>query len=41
MKMKVNEPVTLAEMEGRVGSVIAKIGQGKAMKHKWIKKNGD
>lgn len=31
----------MAEMESRVGKDIAKIGFGKSMKQKWIKKDGD
>ena len=31
----------MAEMESRVGAAIAKIGFGKSMKQKWIKKDGD
>lgn len=34
------EKADLAEMENRVGKQIAKIGMGKAMKEKWIKKDG-
>jgi len=40
-KMQVGEQVDMAEMENRVGKQIAKIGFGKAMKQKWIKKDGD
>ena len=39
--MKVGEKVDMAEMENRVGAQVAKIGFGKAMKQKWIKKDGD
>ena len=35
------EKVDMAEMESRVGAQIAKIGFGKAMKQKWIKKDGN
>lgn len=35
------EQADMAEMEKRVGKQIAKIGFGKAMKQKWIKKDGD
>lgn len=35
-----DESVDLATMEERVGKQIAKIGQGKAMKQKWIVKDG-
>ena len=38
--MKVGELVELPEMEKRVGAQISKIGSGKAMKQKWIKKEG-
>lgn len=34
--MQVGEKVSMAEMENRLGAQIAKIGQGKAMKQKWI-----
>jgi len=37
--MALNEVVDMAEMENRVGKQIAKVGFGKAMKQKWIKKN--
>lgn len=40
-KMKMGEKVDMAEMESRVGAQIAKIGFGKAMKQKWIKKDGN
>lgn len=40
-KMQMGEQVDMAEMENRVGKQIAKIGFGKAMKQKWIKKDGD
>lgn len=36
-----DESVDLATMEERVGKQIAKIGQGKAMKQKWIVKDGN
>jgi phenylalanyl-tRNA synthetase alpha chain len=39
-KMAMDESVDLATMEQRVGQQIAKIGQGKAMKQKWIVKDG-
>jgi len=39
--MKHEESVDMAEMENRVGKQIAKIGMGKAMKQKWIKKDGN
>ena len=35
------EKVDMGEMENRVGAQVAKIGFGKAMKQKWIKKDGD
>lgn len=35
------ESCNMAEMENRCGKNIAKIGFGKAMKQKWIKKDGD
>lgn len=38
--MALDESVDLATMETRVGKQIAKIGQGKAMKQKWIVKDG-
>ena len=38
--MEMDESVSLATMEERVGKQIAKIGQGKAMKQKWIVKDG-
>ena len=38
--MKMGEKADLSEMENRVGKQIAKIGFGKAMKEKWIKKDG-
>lgn len=34
-------PLTAAAIEAKVGKDVAKIGQGKAMKNKWIVKNGD
>ena len=40
-KMAMDESVDLATMEERVGKQIAKIGQGKAMKQKWIVKDGN
>ena len=40
-KIAMGEQVDMAEMENRVGKQIAKIGFGKAMKQKWIKKDGD
>ena len=39
--MTMGEQVDMAAMETRVGKQIAKIGFGKAMKQKWIKKDGD
>jgi len=39
-KIEMGESVDMAEMEKRVGKQIAKIGFGKAMKQKWIKKDG-
>lgn len=39
--MVMGEKVDMAEMESRVGGQIAKIGFGKAMKQKWVKKNGN
>ena len=39
--LKIGEQADLAEMEKRVGAQVAKIGFGKAMKQKWIKKDGD
>jgi phenylalanyl-tRNA synthetase alpha chain len=38
--MTMDESVSLVIMEERVGKQIAKIGQGKAMKQKWIVKDG-
>mgnify|MGYP000908090329 CR=1 FL=1 len=40
-KINMGEQCDMAEMENRVGKQIAKIGFGKAMKEKWIKKDGD
>ena len=40
-KITMGEKVDMAEMESRVGPQIAKIGFGKAMKQKWIKKDGN
>ena len=40
-KIQLGEKVDMAEMENRVGKQIAKVGFGKAMKQKWIKKDGD
>jgi phenylalanyl-tRNA synthetase alpha chain len=40
-QMKMGEKVDMGEMENRVGAQVAKIGFGKAMKQKWIKKDGD
>ncbi|KAK4706111.1 phenylalanyl-tRNA synthetase alpha chain, partial [Phenoliferia sp. Uapishka_3] len=34
-------PLTAKEIEAKVGKDVAKIGQGKAMKNKWIEKKGD
>lgn len=34
-------PLTAKEIEAKVGKDVAKIGQGKAMKNKWIVKSGD
>lgn len=39
--MTLGEKVDIATMEDRVGKHIAKIGMGKALKQKWIKKDGD
>jgi phenylalanyl-tRNA synthetase alpha chain len=39
--MQMGEQVDMAEMESRVGKDIAKIGFGKSMKQKWIKKDGN
>lgn len=39
--MKMGESVNLATMGERIGDKKAKIGFGKAMKQKWIKKNGN
>ena len=38
--MVVGEVTSMATMEEKVGKQIAKIGFGKAMKQKWIKKEG-
>lgn len=35
------EGIAIAELTNIVGAEIAKIGQGKAFKNKWIKKDGD
>jgi len=35
------EPITAKALEAVVGGEVAKIGQGKAMRNKWIKKEGD
>ncbi len=35
------DPITAKALEGIVGGEVAKIGQGKAMRNKWIKKEGD
>ena len=40
-KMNMGEKVDISTMEDRVGKLIAKIGMGKALKQKWIKKDGD
>ena len=40
-KMVFEEVVDMAEMESRVGAKIAKVGFGKAMKEKWIAKEGE
>ena len=40
-KMEMGEKVDIGTMEDRVGKHIAKIGMGKALKQKWIKKDGD
>ena len=34
-------PMTPKELEAKIGSDIAKIGQGRAFKNKWIGKEGD
>ena len=39
--MQINVVTTMAQMEQKVGQQIAKIGFGKAMKQKWIKKEGN
>lgn len=39
--MTMGEKADMATMESRVGAQIAKIGFGKAMKQKWIKKDGN
>ena len=39
--IKLDEKVDLKEMEQRIGQQVAKIGFGKAMKQKWIKKEED
>ncbi|SGY95343.1 BQ5605_C036g11487 [Microbotryum silenes-dioicae] len=36
-----NTPLSAKEIEARVGKDVAKVGQGKAMKNKWVKKQGD
>lgn len=35
------DPITSKQLEELVGKDVAKIGQGKAMKNKWISKKGD
>ena len=35
------DPITAKALEAVVGADVAKIGQGKAMRNKWIKKEGD
>ena len=40
-KMKMGEKCDMAEMENRCGKQVAKVGFGKAMKQKWVKKEGD
>jgi phenylalanyl-tRNA synthetase alpha chain len=40
-KMQMGEKCDMAEMENRCGKQIAKVGFGKAMKQKWIKKDGN
>jgi phenylalanyl-tRNA synthetase alpha chain len=35
------EPATAKAIEAAVGKEVAKIGQGKAMRNKWISKKGD
>lgn len=39
--MEMGEKCDMAEMEKRVGQQVAKVGFGKAMKQKWIKKDGN
>lgn len=39
--MVVGEVTSMSQMEDKVGKQIAKIGFGKAMKQKWIKKEGN
>jgi len=39
--MTMGEPVTLKDMESKVGKQVAKIGMGKAMSKKWIEKKGE
>ncbi|SCV68058.1 BQ2448_179 [Microbotryum intermedium] len=34
-------PLSANEIEARVGKDLAKVGQGRAMKNKWVKKQGD
>jgi phenylalanyl-tRNA synthetase alpha chain len=34
-------PLTAKEIEAKVGKDVAKVGQGKAMKNKWMVKKGD
>jgi phenylalanyl-tRNA synthetase alpha chain len=40
-KMNMGEKCDMAEMENRCGKQVAKVGFGKAMKQKWVKKEGD
>lgn len=35
------DPINSKALEAVVGAEVAKIGQGKAMRNKWIKKDGD
>ena len=39
--LSLDTPLTAQDIEAKVGKDVAKIGQGKAMKNKWIEKKGD
>lgn len=36
----VGEPLTMKELEAKIGGEAAKVGQGRAFKNKWIAKEG-